>query len=58
VRRLKQVLSDRNLLASPAKAGQSQEGHITFLCISQDADYVHKMERALEIYAEHEKISF
>ncbi|MGM1020192.1 MAG: glutamate racemase [Bacillota bacterium] len=58
VRRLIQVLSDRNLLASPAKAGQSQEGHITFLCTSQDADYVHKMERALEIYTEHEKISF
>ncbi|MFK4301607.1 glutamate racemase [Paenibacillus sp. RC254] len=58
VRRLKQVLSELNLLVSPAKAGQSQEGHITFLCTSQDEGYVHKMERALEIYAEHEKISF
>ncbi|MEC0181099.1 glutamate racemase [Paenibacillus peoriae] len=58
VRRLKQVLSERNLLASPVQAGQSQEGHVTFLCTSQDEAYVHKMERALEIYAEHEKIYF
>ncbi|WP_025717404.1 glutamate racemase [Paenibacillus sp. 1-18] len=58
VRRLKQVLSERNLLATPVKAGQPQEGHVTFLCSSQDEAYVHKMERALEIYAEHEKIYF
>lgn len=58
VRRLKQVLSERNLLEPSPKSGPSQEGHITFLCSSQDEAYVHKMERALEIYAEHEKIYF
>ncbi|QDY82336.1 glutamate racemase [Paenibacillus polymyxa] len=58
VRRLKQVLSERNLLASPIKTGQPQEGHVTFRCTSQDKAYVRKMERALEIYAEHEKIYF
>lgn len=56
VKRLKQVLSERNLLAAPLTTGQLQEGHVTFLCTSQDKAYVHKMERALEIYAEHEKI--
>ncbi|OBA01663.1 glutamate racemase [Paenibacillus polymyxa] len=58
VRRLKQVLSERNLLADPIKTVQPQEGHVTFRCTSQDKAYVHKMERALEIYAEHEKIYF
>ncbi|MGY3383565.1 glutamate racemase [Paenibacillus polymyxa] len=56
VKRLKQVLSERNLLAAPLTTGQLQEGHVTFLCTSQDKAYVYKMERALEIYAEHEKI--
>ncbi|SEI58322.1 glutamate racemase [Paenibacillus polymyxa] len=56
VKRLKQVLSERNLLAAPLTTGQLQEGHVTFLCTSQDKAYVHKMERALEIYAEREKI--